>query len=597
VWPFSHKAPASPDKDPVIPDRLHAMPSPTHPAPGETVMDELREVQSTLIKLWRPDKSVLDELVTASASLVNLLDSVLGEMRRGQRSLDRFTGSVDAAAKRIQSVLGSPPDVVVRRFTVGRKLRWPALLAYDGGMVDSSVIDRDIIRLLELYDLNEQDGVSAAEIHDRVQYSAQAIGHVTTTRQWSQIFSQLASGSAILLVEGTGQALVLDASKRPSLPIGPSASEPSIKGPQESFSDVTITQLAQIRQRLRSPQLRFDSVTVGSLSNTTIVVAYMDGVTNPELVSVIKSRVQSIQRDTVQRVSEIVSYLTNLHSLFPLVRITDRVDWAVRDLANGKILIVVDNDPFVGSLPCVLLDFYQTSQDYVFSPWEGSLVRIVRLLGLALALYLLPLYIALSSVNPDLMPTRLLLTVQAARLGMPIPPVMEVIIMWIIIEVLREAANRLPKELATTLGTVGAVVVGTAIVKAGIVSDIVIVATTLTALGLFTTPTFEMTAAWRWLFWVMVLGSYMLGILGMVLVTVFIITYLAALEPFGVPYLSPFGPIRLRDLKDSVLRAPITALKQRPFYLRPADIQKEVPPPDWPSLDPVLDSGQKESHS
>ena len=256
-----------------------------------------------------------------------------------------------------------------------------------------------------------------------------------------------------------------------------------------------LTHMNQIRRRIRTARLRFEPITIGAYTKTTVILAHIEGLSNPALVTALTGRLHAIQRDSVVQINEIAPYLYgHRYTIFPQVRITERVDWVARDLMNGKIAIMVDNDPFVITVPTPLTDFYQTTQDYVFSFWDASLVRLVRLAGLIMGLFLMPL---LTSVNPDLGPTKLILTVDGSRQGIPFPPVSEVIIMWLIIEVLREAANRLPKELAVTLGTVGAVVVGTAIVKAGIADDIMIVTVTLTALGLFTTPTFEMTTPWR----------------------------------------------------------------------------------------------------
>lgn len=154
------------------------------------------------------------------------------------------------------------------------------------------------------------------------------------------------------------------------------------------------------------------------------------------------------------------------------------------------------------------------------------------------------------------MPTRLVLTLTGSRIGVPFPPVTEAAIMWIIVEVLREAANRMPQQLSNTIGTVGAVIIGTAIVKAGLVDPVVIIGTTFTALGLFTVPTWEMSSPWRWIFWLLVLGSYFFGVYGIVLVTFVVVGHLASLNVMGVPYLAPFGPVSPVGLQDSLVRFP-----------------------------------------
>lgn len=581
MWPFHRRQPADP---PVISNHLGETPPPT-PSPTDRAMAPLRQAQSTLADITQMDNALVKDIITETSTLQNVLDALLANMHSSSSNLNEYEGQVESAYLRIKNTVGQAPDIILRRFTVGRALQLPALLAFADGMVDNIMVDQDTLRLLELYEAASQQTQDMTRIHQFVSQSILAIGHISTEKFWDKLMSKLTYGSALVFIEGASTVLVLDTVKFTTRSVERAESERTIKGPQEAFNEIILTHMNQIRRRIRSPRLMFDTITLGSYTQTTVIVAHIEGLTNPALVEAIKTQIGQIKRDYVQQLNEVSPYLIDQKSLFPQVRMTERVDWAVRDVLNGKVIVMVDNDPFVMTVPTTLMDFYQTTQDYVFSTWEGSLVRLIRLIGLMVGLFLMPLYIAVTSVEPDLIPTKLALTIAGSREGIPFPPLMEVIIMWIIIEILREAANRLPKELATTLGTVGAVVVGTAIVKAGIVDDLMIITVTLTALGLFTTPTFEMTAAWRWLFWVLIGASYIFGILGIALVTAGIIAHMASLENFGVPYLSPFGPLRFRDLKDSWIRSPIPTLVDRPIANRPVDIGKAGPPEPVHALD------------
>jgi hypothetical protein len=459
VWPFRSRRRTLP----VIEDALEK-PQTSGSSAAADAAGGMERAQRTLEAIFVLDPNSLKDLVAKATALSGRLEGLIAALGHGHMSLGTFSGSIDAAETYLKNTVGQSPDIILRRFTLGRELKWPALLAFADGMVDNQMIDQDTLRLSELYDLGAQGGKTGQALHEYVQQSLLAVGHISTTNQWSKLLSQLTYGTTLVFIEGGRDVLLLDTVKFTARPIQKSDAEPAIKGPQEAFNEVLLTHINQIRRRIRTAWLRFDSITVGSYTETTVLVAHIEGLTNPVLVDTIKHRIQAIKRDTVQQINEVAAYMSDSHSMFPVVRLTDRVDWVVRDLLRGKVAVIVDNDPFVATLPSVLMDFYQTSQDYVFTSWEATLVRIVRFAGLALGLYLMPVYIALSSVDPDLVPTKLILTVAGSRLGIPFPPITEVIIMWFIIEVLREAANRLPKELATTLGTVGAVVVGTPIV-------------------------------------------------------------------------------------------------------------------------------------
>lgn len=489
-------------------------------------------------------------------------------------SFDRFSGSLPTAKQRLTAIKGSSPDIIVRSFTL--KDGHDALLAYADGMVDVSQIDRDI--LLPLHFLDATAGGSATDLLADVKNQLTSVGQVSEESRWSRVLPKLTYGSTILFLEGARSILVLDTTKFPARPIGQPQSESSLKGPQAALNEVLLTGINQIRRTIRTPDLTFETLEMGRYTHTSVAIGYIRGLTNPGLVSAVRRRLQAIDRDYILYVNDLQSYLSKeAQTVFPLIRASERVDWVARDLLNGKVIVMVDNDPFVISLPSVFMDFMQTTQDYVFSPWKAAIMRIIRFVGMLVGLYLMPLYIALFSVNPDLVPTKLIMAVAGSRQGVPFPPVMEVVIMWFILEIIIEAAIRLPQKLGQTVGLVGAVVVGTAMVRAGLVDDIMIVVATTAALGYFTAPAFEMTVPWRLLFWVMIAASFTFGILGIVLATTVIIAHVASIEVFGVPYTSPFGPLRTTDLPDTWLRAPMPALWQRPTQTRSLDVVQADP--------------------
>lgn len=538
---------------------------------AQPAAQDKKTVEQITQSLW--NRYQVKDLLTQATTLGKRLENVITELKSG--SLEEFQGDIDVAEEHIQHATGKAPDIILRRLVIGQKLAWPCLIAFVDGLSSNEMIDQDTIGLLQSTELDETIAPNGSAIQVAAEKTLVSVGHVSKESRWSKIMTSMLSGSTVVLIEGASEALILDTVKYPARSIPTDTSEPSIKGPQEAFNEVGLTHLNQLRRWIRSPDLHFNLFTIGTRSHTPVYLTHIRGVTNPALVSAITDRLQRITRDQINRSNEVAEYLYERHfSLFPQVRFSDRVDWVAHELSRGKLAILVDNDPFAIILPTTLFDYYKTSQDYSFSFWDASLVRLIRLVGLLAGLYLMPLYIALTSINVDLIPTQLLLTIAGSRQGIPFPPIVEVIIMYGIIEILREAANRLPKELAVTLGTVGAVVVGTAIVKAGIVDDIMIVIATLTALGLFVTPAYELTTAWRWLFWVMILGSYFYGIFGILLVTVAIIGYMAGLESFGVPYLTPFGPLRVKDLADAWIRLPLSKLILRPSSARPVDIQQ-----------------------
>ena len=525
--------------------------------------------------------------LTRSLSRLDKNVSVAMHEAQDPGSADWFDGDIEMASTRLSHMVDQSPDVIIRTFEVGKHWHWPAMLVYVDGLASNEMIDQDTVQ--RLMDAASKEKPTPEAVLKACKMLLVTVGHVTSTQSWDSLTTKALTGNLVIFLQDVPNVLIIDTVKFPARGIPSTTLEPSVKGPQEAFNEVGLTHMDQLRRWIRSPSLHFDPHTVGVISKSPVAIAYIKGVVNEELLARVTDRVERIQRDLVTCANDVGEYLSgHRQSIFPQYRLTERVDWVARQLGQGKIAILVENDPFAILLPVTLMDFYQTSQDYALSWWDGTLVRLIRLSGLIIGLYLMPLYIALTSVNTVLTPTPLLLTIDASRQGIPFPPVVEVVIMYLIIEILREASNRLPKQLAVTLGTVGAVVVGTAIVKAGIVDDVMIVSATLTALGLFTSPAFEMSTPWRWLFWAMIVGAYFLGVLGMVLVTVAIVAYLASLEPFGVPYLTPFGPVRLGAWADAWVRLPTPVLRRRPIALRPKVRQgaQNNPTPDQFRLGP-----------
>jgi hypothetical protein len=514
--------------------------------------------QSALIQ------EVLKELTESTKTVVQELEGLLLDMA-ASGDLDQYSGSLTAACDRLQATVGVSPGIIVRKITIGSAAA-PAMIAFLDGQIDDDILNRDTLMLSELAGPSVPD---SASLLTTLKEHVLAVGNLKTASKWSDIIPSIMLGMTMLAIDGVAEVILLDTTKFPSRSVSRSHSEPSIKGPQEAFTEVLLTQMDQLRRRLPAESLRMEPFTIGTDTHTKVLLVYMDSVVNPGIVQSIRERLSGIQRASVQAANEVGEYLSDRRlTIFPQVRFSDRVDLIARNLDQGKVAILTANDPTAMLLPNTLMDFYQTTQDYSTPFWDGTLMRVIRLAGLIIGLYLMPTYIALTSANPDLLPIKLLLTIDGARQGIPFPPVVEVIIMWLIIEILREAANRLPQQLATTIGTVGAVVVGTAIVKAGIVDSLMIIIVTLTALGLFTVPAIEIAATWRWMFWIFVVAAWLFGVYGLLLITVVLIIHLTSLENFGVPYLSPFGPIRLADLSDSWIRFPFPQLLRRPVSLR-----------------------------
>jgi spore germination protein KA len=399
---------------------------------------------------------------------------------------------------------------------------------------------------------------------------------VRALRTWDEILGDLLSGHTLVFAPGSAVAWSAPTADPPARSIDRPVTEAVSRGPDEAFTEALGTQIGQVRRYLGTPALQVRTLGVGDAFGKVAVV-YLESLANPALVDTVLGRLGRVTgrlRPTATAIAGAIR--DHPRSIFPTVRSTERVGFVIGALAQGKVAILVDGDPFALLVPAPLADFYRTEQDDTGAWPDASFVRVIRFVGWAMGVYLPALFVAVTQVNPNVIPMSLLITFAGSRAGLPATPLAEVVVMILILETLREAAFRLPKVLGTTIGTVGAIVVGTSVVSAGIVSPQVIVVITLTALSFFTAPVYELTGTWRLVNLAMLLTAAYLGVVGIVLTTMLVLSEITSMTSFGVPYFAPWAPLRLREWADTLLRLPWQSLRWRPADPRPLD--RTLPP-------------------
>lgn len=469
----------------------------------------------------------------------------------GQAAIDR--GDVAVLKGLMAQVQKRAPDLVVQE-TPGS--HGSCLVIYLDCLVDTE-------RLTTVLTTGQLPGV--------LQGSGVATRQVET---WEELIRGYLTGEVVVVEHGAPGVVLVDLKKPPHRAVGSPKTEETIRGPQEAFVETPSVQLAQLRQRLPTPQLAIEQITIGDRMPTTCYMVYVDGLASPTVLDTVKQRLRAIQIDAPTNATRIGSLIRDHNwSFLPTIRYTERVDFAALQLQSGKVALLVAGDPFVITVPTTLADFYRTSYDYT-SPWyDASFVRIIRLVAWAFGIFLPGLYIALTEVNPDLISPSLLDIVAGSHTGLPFTPFVEVMVMVLVIEILREAALRLPSVLASTIGTVGAIVVGTSVVKAGFVSAQIIVVMTMTALSLFSGPAYELIASWRMMNWLMLISAFVLGIYGMLLSALWLSIEMVSLTSFGTPYFAPFSPWRPKDWVNFLWRTPWIYLRRRLTESRSQDLR------------------------
>ncbi len=378
------------------------------------------------------------------------------------------------------------------------------------------------------------------------------------------------AGECILFFDGFDRAVKIPDKGYPAMSLQEVESEKSVRGSNERFSNSVKQNAALIRKRVRSADVKVREQKVGVRSNTNLYLVYYDGLIYPEFLKEMERRLESFTIDGVQDIG-VVQQLSEKYwySPFPQFQVTERPDRAAMAILEGRMVVLLDNSPEALIFPTDYNSFIKTTDDY-YSRWEiASFTRILRYVASFFAMVLPGIYLAVTNFHTQILPTKLLLSFAAARQGVPFPGVIEVLLMELSFELLREAGVRLPGAMGNTIGIVGGLIIGQAAVDANIVSPMVVIIVAFTALCSFAIPNEDFATAFRLLKFVFIGLCAVWGYYGFLIGLLFVLIHLAQLESFGMPYFTPFVGADLSknaDVGDTFVRPPSELLKRRPVY-------------------------------
>jgi len=413
------------------------------------------------------------------------------------------------------------------------------------------------------------------DFFDRVKQAVLPNNQVAEGRTYDQVVYDVLNGNSALFIEGYNQALLLETKGWHFRSVSPPQVEAVIRGPQEGFTEMLRVNTTLVRKIIHRPSLVTEFVKVGDAAPMQCAVMYMADIANPDLVKEVKRRLESIRADYAHQAGLVEQMIEDnpLH-MVPQVLTTERPDRVASNVLEGKVAVLVGGNPFVMIMPCTFFNLMQSPEDaYVRWPF-GAFMRLIRYAGLFLALLLPAHYVAIVAYHQEFIPTDLLMAITGAREKVPFPSIVEVLIMEAAFELIREAGVRIPGTIGTTLGIVGALILGQAAVAANIVSPILIIVVAVTALGSFAIPNYSFSLSIRLLRFVYILLASLSGLLG-ILVGVFIhVGVMSTVKSFGVPFLAPAAPVT-RKGRDYFLRGPVWQQETRPDYLDPLKTKRQ----------------------
>lgn len=464
----------------------------------------------------------------------------------------------------LYSLFDEAPDLKVHHMKLSGETN--AILTYLEGLADKRTIQINIIRPL----------VTEMKSIDQLWSSNVIYSHLTCTLSWSEIEAAILEGNSILFVDGEEKAIVIDSQGWPQRSVEEPHSETMLKAGHEGFLETASQNIALIRRFLPNRELKIKQYKIGERANIKIYLVYLGDVTNPTIIEELEKRISSFTVDTLLTTGELEQYIEDAaFTPFPQSILTERPDVTAMYVLEGRVAVIVDRSPRVLITPVNFLSFFQTIDDYSLRWSLAVFVRLLRLLSFFIAVFLPALYIVVIAFHYEVLPMNLILSIGETRERVPVSPFLEAVLMELTLEMLREAGIRLPSTIGQTVSIVGGIVIGQAAVQAGLVSNVMVIVVSLTAIASFIIPVFDMAYSIRLIRFPMMVIAWMFGMVGISMGFMIILAHLVTMESMGTSYGTPLSPLKFSEWKDSVIRSPLRYLNKRQSGPRPIQRNKK----------------------
>ncbi|MCO0598157.1 spore germination protein [Peribacillus butanolivorans] len=501
------------------------------------------------------------------------------------KKLEYIDSSISANLDHMKKKTGNSPDIIVRTLKISQNPEIKTTILYVQGLIDNpSVTDFLIESIMKNPHLKEK--LLPQEALDVISEDVVSLGGVETVTDWEKLLLSLLSGDSIIFVDGINKALVASTRGGERRSIQEPSTHLTVRGSREGFTESSATNIAMLRRIINSPDLWIESMKIGTVTKTDVSIMYINGIAKEGIVEEVKERLKGINIDSILESGYIEQLIEDqVMTPFPTLNHTERPDMVAGNLLEGRVAIFVNGTPFVLVAPALFVQFFQSVEDYYNRFDIASATRFLRIIVFIISIVGPAVYVAATTFHQEMIPSKLLVIVAAQRETVPLPAVVEALVMEITFEILREASLRMPKVVGSTMSIVGALVIGQAAVQAGAVSPAMVIIVSITAIASFATPSYSIAISARLVRFLFIICAGVLGFYGMILAFIVLIVHLCSLRSFGVPYMSPLAPLNPEGLGDTFFRRPMWAFKERPKLLssnnnliREGDNQRPLPP-------------------
>ena len=452
-------------------------------------------------------------------------------------------------------------------------------IPYEGGRIEifyiPQITDRvsltnNVIKPLILHCASSSKKVSSQVALDDIIYADRC----RIESDDKKILQFILSGMTIILFSSDENYLAVDLRKVEHRTISSPSLQYTVRGPQDSFTENLDINISLVRYRLKDDKLRIKHFEVGKRSKTRVAVLYIEDIANNTAVEEIQKRIGNIDLDAIGESGELQSLLLNKKThLFPQMGLADRSDLAFTSLIEGKVIVLVEGSGIALIAPKVFDEFFHSCDDRYDNKIFASFMRVIRHSALLISLLSSSIYVALTSFHTDALPISYVLSLAEMRSQVPINSFTAAFILEFVIELIREAMIRVPKQIGSAVGIVGTIVIGTAAIESRIFSPLLLILVSVSLFSSFAIPDYTLMNPFRVLKLLLLVMTGLFGFYGFSIVITFILVELVSINSFGVPYFSPWAPFNTYDAKRSLMYN-ITSSPKRPTYLRTKDKMK-----------------------
>lgn len=463
--------------------------------------------------------------------------------------------------KELKSMFSTDETFVFREFCCKNAPNKSFCVVYVNGMTDKTTINDQIVKPVINAELDEASGVN--QLINCIAKEVISASNVVKADSLEDIITALLSGSTVLFVDDLNKGIIIDTAKLEKRSIAEPEGEKVVNGPREGFTENIATNIALVRKRLKTSNLKLRFKELGTETKTKICICYLENIADSKIVEEVERRISKIDIDGILDSGYIREMIKDtLPTPFKTAGNTERPDVVVGKLLEGKAAIFCDGSPMAITVPFLFIEYFNVNEDYYNNYYYATINRFIRWFGFFLTSSVPAIYIALVTFHQEMIPTQLLLSIYGSRQNVPFPTVVEAIIMLFVFELLRETGVRIPSVIGQTISIVGALVIGQAAVEAKLVSAPMIIVTALTGITSFVVPGMQGELIIIRLFFL--LGASFIGLYGYLFCVIGMFIHLASLRSFGIPYMMSIASFKPADMKDNVVRAPWKLMKSRP---------------------------------